>query len=112
MTTKDTDTHSTPPATAPLALRLSEGLGPNAPLVERLRARRRLASVGRIGIGSRRAALAWITDIPDSDCAEAAGVIRQLSDALRAVLDFQSANDGPTIHDFGRWRRLVDDLGA
>jgi hypothetical protein len=27
MTTKDTDTHNTPPATEPLALRLSEGLG-------------------------------------------------------------------------------------
>ena len=33
MTTKDTDTHSAPPATDPLALRLSEGLGP---LVEEL----------------------------------------------------------------------------
>ena len=30
MTTKDTDTHNTPPATEPLALRLSDGLGPNA----------------------------------------------------------------------------------
>lgn len=28
MTTKDTDTHSPSPATEPLALRLSEGLGP------------------------------------------------------------------------------------
>ena len=30
MTTKDTDTHSPMPAAAPLALRLSDGLGPNA----------------------------------------------------------------------------------
>ena len=29
MTTKDTDTHNPVPATEPLALRLSEGLGPN-----------------------------------------------------------------------------------
>jgi len=32
---KDTDTHNTPPATEPLALRLSEGLGPNAQDVAR-----------------------------------------------------------------------------
>ena len=31
MTTKPTDTHSSSPATEPLALRLSEGLGPLLP---------------------------------------------------------------------------------
>jgi hypothetical protein len=35
MTEQVTDTHNTPPATEPLALRLSEGLGPNAQAVER-----------------------------------------------------------------------------
>jgi hypothetical protein len=32
MTTKDTDTHNTPPADQPLALRLSEGLGAWLPI--------------------------------------------------------------------------------
>lgn len=34
----------------------------------------------------------------------------QLLDALRDVLDFQSASSGPTIHQWGRWRRLVDEF--
>ena len=35
--------------------------------------------------------------------------VRALTEALREVLDFQSAPKGPTIHDWGRWRRVADD---
>lgn len=35
----------------------------------------------------------------------------ELLAALREVLEFQSAPAGPTIHDFGRWRRLADGAG-
>ena len=41
MTDKATNTHNPAPATEPLALRLSEGLGPTPTLVERLRLERR-----------------------------------------------------------------------
>jgi len=32
----------------------------------------------------------------------------QLLEALREVLEFQSAKDAPTIHHWGRWRRIAD----
>ncbi len=35
--------------------------------------------------------------------------VRALTAALREVLEFQSAPTGPTIHDWGRWRRVADD---
>lgn len=35
--------------------------------------------------------------------------VEALSKALREALEFQSAKDGPTIHDWGRWRRVADD---
>ena len=34
----------------------------------------------------------------------------ELLEALRHVLEFQSAPDGPTIHNWGRWRRIADGL--
>lgn len=34
--------------------------------------------------------------------------IAELTDALRHVLEFQSAPEGPTIHNWGRWRRIAD----
>ena len=36
----------------------------------------------------------------------------ELTDALRHVLEFQSAPEWPTIHNWGRWRRIADGLGA
>lgn len=35
--------------------------------------------------------------------------VAELTKALREVLEFQSAKDWPTIHDWGRWRRVADD---
>ena len=35
--------------------------------------------------------------------------VAALTAALREVLEFQSAREGPTIHDWGRWRRVADD---
>ena len=43
---------------------------------------------------------------------EAAARVAELTDALRHVLEFQSAPDGPTIHNWGRWRRIADGLRA
>jgi len=37
-----------------------------------------------------------------------AAQIEALRAALREVLEFQSAPTTPTIHDFGRWRRVAD----
>jgi hypothetical protein len=34
--------------------------------------------------------------------------IERLRSALSEVLAFQSAREGPSIHDFGRWRRIAD----
>ena len=31
-----------------------------------------------------------------------------LCTALQEAVEFQSAPRGPTIHDYGRWRRLID----
>ena len=47
MTTKPTEAHDATPAAEPLALRLSEGLGPNETLVERLRQERRATAWAR-----------------------------------------------------------------
>lgn len=38
--------------------------------------------------------------------------IARLRAALYEVLEFQSDPKAPTIHDFGRWRRVADGLGA
>ncbi len=34
----------------------------------------------------------------------------KLLDVLLEILDFQSAPKGPTIHDWGRWRRVADEF--
>jgi cell division septum initiation protein DivIVA len=39
---------------------------------------------------------------------EKAAECERLRAALRGVLEFQSAPKGPTIHDWGRWRRVAD----
>jgi hypothetical protein len=38
--------------------------------------------------------------------------VGRLRGALREVLEFQSDPKAPTIHDFGRWRRVADGLVA
>jgi len=44
-------------------------------------------------------------------CDLAAERIEKLRAALLEVLEFQSAPTSPTIHDFGRWRRLANGSG-
>jgi len=36
-------------------------------------------------------------------------IAQTLTRALEEVLEFQSANRYPTIHEWGRWRRIFDD---
>lgn len=43
---------------------------------------------------------------------EAADEIERLRSALTEVLAFQSAKDVPSIHDWGRWRRVRDGIVA
>ena len=44
-------------------------------IVKRLRARRMLATAGQLMVGKTHATNAWITDLPDPDCQEAADII-------------------------------------
>jgi hypothetical protein len=48
-------------------------------------------------------------------CAQAGHMLREIGRlrfALREVLEFQSAPNVPTIHDWGRWRRAADGTGG
>ena len=72
----------------------TDGLGPSATLVQRLR--------------DFYTADETNYHIQHPICDEAADEIERLRTALREVLEFQSDPKAPTIHDFGRWRRVVD----
>jgi hypothetical protein len=103
MTTKDTDTRSSGPATEPLALRLSEGLGPNAVAVPDLartvevlayrlgQAHEKLRGVGGYVMTEAQCVEALrLADRLDSsdpefdDCAAAASVLRECVKLARA----------------------------
>jgi hypothetical protein len=79
------------------------------------------AGGGFVAIGDylalERAAAMLAVDLAEARAASKALVkaeerTAELLEALRHVLEFQSAPQGPTIHNWGRWRRIADGSGA
>ena len=78
-------------------------------LVERLRARRMLAnSGGVIGYGRSNARLAWITNEPDQDCAEAADEIERLQAENTGLMLALENSLGRVIYEAPPGMMMVD----